>query len=333
MLSSPQVSQRERATLVEKALERQGIQRRWLRGPDGVSGPQDLSWRERISLAAGVFKLRIVGLLVFASLGGAFLGARGLPPLFNLATLVIAGAAAAAGASALNQYLERERDASMRRTRNRPLVRGTFEKPGWVLWAGLGLVIIPAALVAAWNPELAAFLVAGALIYVGVYTLWLKPRTALNIVIGGAAGSAAVMSGGAAVGAWQSPGVIALALLLFLWTPAHFWALSLLYRDDYRRGDFPMLPAQLAPEHASTWILIHSAATVLAGLVLGSLPNLGWVYILPTSAVSVWFLQKNLSLARNPGPKQASAVFVASNLYLLTLLVAILGQGLVATLG
>ena len=139
----------------------------------------------------------------------------------------------------------------MGRTRKRPLVNGDIPNPGWVPWVGASLIILPSAVVFPFNPALAFFLLLGAFIYVVIYTIWLKPRTLLNIVIGGAAGSAAVLSGSAAVGHWNDPGALVLALILFLWTPFHFWSLALLYRDDYTRADVPMLPTKTSPRQAA----------------------------------------------------------------------------------
>jgi protoheme IX farnesyltransferase len=122
---------------------------------------------------------------------------------------------AAAGASALNQYWERNRDGLMGRTRHRPLVNGDITDPRWVPLVGVALVLVPVLVVLPFNRPLAFFLLLGAFIYVGIYTIWLKPRTLLNIVIGGAAGSAAVLSGSAAAGAWNDVGALVLAAILF----------------------------------------------------------------------------------------------------------------------
>ncbi|NKQ37167.1 MAG: UbiA family prenyltransferase [Chloroflexi bacterium] len=163
------------------------------------------TWKETVQLLVVLFKLRIVTLLLLAATGGAFLGAQGWPGIGPLLLVLITGGMAASGASALNQYLERESDKRMGRTRKRPLPAGMIQFPKWVLAAGMVLVLLPVLAVLPFNPALAFFLLIGAIIYVGVYTIWLKPRSVLNIVIGGAAGSAAVLSGGAAVSAWQTP--------------------------------------------------------------------------------------------------------------------------------
>jgi protoheme IX farnesyltransferase len=270
-----------------------------------------------------LFKLRIVVLLVFSAMAGAFLGAHGIPEAGQLIVLLLSGTAAAAGASALNQYFERDRDALMRRTRRRPLPAGVLRHPGRILAAGLGLVLVAVLATLPFNRALAAFLALGALIYVAVYTLWLKPRSITNIVIGGAAGSCAVLSGGAAVGSWADPGVLALAGLVFAWTPMHFWSLALIYRDDYAVTGVPMLPVYTSPLVAARWVLLHGLATALIALALARHPTLGWLYLVPTSVATLWMLRSGLRFLRSAGRAEALAFFKASNLYLALVLLVI----------
>ncbi len=276
-----------------------------------------------LSTLAVLFKLRIVALLLFAAVGGAFLGADGRPALGQLALLLVTGGLAASGASALNQYLERESDARMGRTRKRPLVVGAIARPGWVPYVASLMILGPALAVLPFNPALALFLLLGAVIYVGIYTLWLKPRTLLNIVIGGAAGSAAVLSGSAAVGAWNNPGAVALALLVFLWTPTHFWSLAIVYRNDYQQSGMPMLPTQAGPRASAGWVALHTAATAFAALMLAGQPALGWIYFIPVAAATFDLMVRNVRLLMRPEGKQALSLFKASNLYLALILLMI----------
>ena len=279
-------------------------------------------WREWLSLAVTLFKLRVVSLLLMSAVGGAFLGAGGWPPLQELLILLATGLSSAAGASALNQYLERERDKEMSRTKKRPLPMNTINQ-AWVPIVGVLLILIPVLAVLPSNPALAFFLFLGAFIYVVIYTIWLKPRTLLNIVIGGAAGSAAVMSGGAAVGAWQDSGVIVLALILFLWTPCHFWSLAMVYRDDYAGVDVPMLPTQVSPQRAAWWVLSHTLPTALGSVLLAVRPTLGLVYFIPVFLVSAEMIRRNIMLIRQPNRTNALVLFITSNYYLLVVLLAI----------
>ena len=153
-----------------------------------------------------LFKARVVSLLLFSAVGGAFMGAGGWPGLGALALTLLTGWLAASGASAWNQYIERRSDGTMTRTRHRPLVNGDIANPRWVPWVATGMIVLSVLIALPFSLALAFWLAAGAFIYVVIYTLWLKPRTTLNIVIGGAAGSAAVLAGAAAGGDWTGPG-------------------------------------------------------------------------------------------------------------------------------
>ncbi len=263
-----------------------------------------------------LFKVRVVILLLVAAVGGAFVAAGTWPGVGNLALLAVVGGLAAGGASAINQYLERSLDARMERTRLRPLAAESWTRTRWVPYTGAALILLPALVVLPFKPGLSAFVVLGAVIYIWVYTVWLKRRTPLNIVIGGLAGSAAVLSGSAAVNAWNDPGALVLAGLVFLWTPTHFWSLAIAYRDDYARGGFPMLPVQTKPRAAASWILLHAGGASLAALALAALPALGWLYAASVALATVAFLALSIRLIVKPGKQQALALFHTSNLYL-----------------
>ncbi len=282
-----------------------------------------INWREWLQEWVVLFKLRVVSLLLLAAVGGAFLGARGWPGWGTLLLVLVTGGMAASGASALNQYLERHLDARMNRTRSRPMVTGSVARPRTVLILGLILIALPTLAVLPFNPALSFYLVLGAFIYIGVYTIWLKPRTLLNIVIGGAAGSAAVMSGGAAANAANDVAVITLALLVFLWTPTHFWSLALLYRHDYQKASFPMLPAQVTPHQSAWWVLAHTLPTGLAAILLASTPGLGWLYGLASVGLTGELLYRNIRLIAAPTPKNARRLFISSNYYLMAILLVI----------
>jgi len=280
-------------------------------------------WRSTLHTVMVLFKLRIVFLLLMAATGGAFLAAGGWPGWRALLLVWVTGGMAAAGASALNQYWERNRDGLMGRTRHRPLVNGEITDPRWVPIVGVALVVVPVLAMLPFNRPLSFFLLLGAFIYVGIYTIWLKPRTLLNIVIGGAAGSAAVLSGSAAVGAWNAVGALALAAILFLWTPFHFWSLAILYRDEYSRADVPMLPTQTTPHRAAWWVMTHTLPTGILSLLLVVLPGLSWLYFLPVLAITIDLFYRNVQLIRDPSPQYARKLFMSSNYYLLVLLLAI----------
>lgn len=288
-----------------------------------VRRPSLSLWRTAVVL----FKLRIVSLLVLSAFGGAGLGTlvTGRVSGWSWVLLALTGTLSAAGASGINQYLERERDSRMNRTAARPLATGQIENPHLVLLLGVGMVLGATALAAAFNLALAFWVFLGAVIYVGVYTVWLKPRTTLNIVIGGAAGSCAVISGGAAVGAWSAVGVWILAALVFVWTPVHFWALALAYRADYIKADYPMLPARVAPTVAARWTAVHTVLTASAGMALGFWPAIDWVYLVPIGLATAVLVVRTIALLIAPAEKApAFALFHFSNLYLALVLVVVL---------
>ena len=227
--------------------------------------------------------------------------------LLGLATLI-----ASSAAGAFNQLYEADLDARMRRTRARPFVTGRFHADfRW--YAGIGLALVFALLAAAvstnWLAALYVFL--GAFTYGVVYTVWLKRRTWLNIVIGGLSGSFAVLAGSAAAGATLSPVALILAAVLFLWTPPHFWALAFACKDDYRRAGVPMLPVVVGDRTSTLTILAHAAAlSALAMLPLWY--GMGWIYGVGALAGGSFFVTACIRLAMHPGRDNAWRAFAAS---------------------
>ena len=284
-----------------------------------------LSFNQWVKGLSKLFKLRIVMLLLLSSFGGAALGMIGGGELGNgrLLLLALTGTLSAAGASALNQYLEIDRDRQMQRTANRPLVVGMIKKPILLFYAASGMVILASVLaLLAGLPALAFWLLAGAVIYVAVYTIWLKPRTVLNIVIGGAAGSCAVIAGGAAVEAQWDPAVWILAGIVFAWTPVHFWALALAYRDDYRRAAYPMLPAVFSGETTARWIAFHTGLTTMLTVALAFWPRFDGLMVGITVLLVLPLMYKTAALLVRPERAQAFALFHTSNLFLTAVLTA-----------
>ncbi len=185
------------------------------------------------------------------------------------------------------------------------------------------MVLAPVVLIYPSNPEFSASLLLGAIIYLIVYTIWLKPRTPLNIVIGGAAGSCAVISGAASVGLWDHPGALLLALLLFCWTPIHFWSLAIVYAQDYKRARIPMLPVTSSPQVAAAWGLVHGVGAAISGLALALVPGLGPVYAIPAAVATAALLWQGWLLVQDASPKRAWRLFHTSNLYLFVTLIAL----------
>ncbi len=269
-----------------------------------------------------LMKLRIGAMIALTAVTGyaAVAPAVRPGPALALAVAMLLGS----GASAVfNHVWDRDIDRLMRRTRNRPLAAGTLSVAG-ALWlaaallaGGLGLAF------AAFNWVVALHLFLGAFVYAVVYTMWLKRRTWLNIVVGGAAGSFAVLAGAAAVRPdhWLLP--LLLAVVLFLRTPSHFWSLAILLADDYRAAGLPMLPVVVGERRTAWWILANSLALVAASLLPWALGLLGPVYGAAAAGLGAGLLGLNLKLVDCPTRKWAGWNFAASIPYLLGLLVAV----------
>ena len=230
----------------------------------------------------------------------------------QLAVLFIAMLLGSSGSAVFNQFYDRDIDGLMPRTAKRPLVNGTAgDARAALLFAAVLLVGGCALAVLAFNWVVAAHLFLGAFVYGVVYTVWLKRRTWWNIVIGGLAGSWAVLAGAAAVEPNLSAEALLLALVLFLWTPPHFWSLAIAYRDDYARAGVPMLPVVKGDRFAARAILAHAVVLVAVSLALAAYSP-GWLYALCAVAGGVLLLRHAIALVRAPGRRTAMACFHAS---------------------
>jgi len=275
-----------------------------------------------VAQLGSVFKLRIGLAIMFCALGGLAVTPGPAVAGWKIAVLALAVLLSAASAGAFNQYVERDLDARMARTRNRPFVTGAF-KAG-PLWLGAILSILALAVaMAGWtfNAAVALHVFLGAFTYGVVYTIWLKNRTWLNIVLGGLAGSFAVLAGAAAVDPQLAAAPAVLALVLFLWTPPHFWSLATALHKEYAAAGVPMLPVVVGDALAAKVILAHTVALVLLSLVPAAL-GMGWIYLTGAAVGGGYFVLKSVDLARHPGPKAAMANFFASLVQLGLLLVA-----------
>ena len=284
-----------------------------------------VAWRS----VAGVFKPRIALEIMLSAVAGiALAGGAGLP-WWQLVVLAASVFGAAGAAGALNQLAERDLDARMTRTQARPFVTGRFA--GGLAWYAVVLVLLASCVVAAGlatNWASAIYTLAGALTYSVVYTLWLKRRTWLNIVIGGLAGSFAVLAGAAAVDPIPGPAAWAFAVVLFLWTPPHFWSLATYYVDDYRSAGVPMLPVVFGERVAARVIFAHTIPLVLASLVPLAF-GAGWIYALGALTGGAYFLWRTWRLLREPTRRNAILSFLASLLQLGLLLAAAIVEGAV----
>jgi protoheme IX farnesyltransferase len=269
-------------------------------------------------------KPRVVGLVLFTAVASAFAAAEGVPPWPSLTLLLVTGFLVSGGAATLNHYFDRDIDGAMRRTRRRPLVTGQIRRPALVLVIGSGMMAVGLLLAAAFSLMLAVSLLAGAFTYVGIYTLWLKRRTRLNIVLGGASGSFAVIGGWALIDPRLGLAPLMLALVVFLWTPAHFWSLAMARSADYSQTKIPMLPAVVGSKTAANWVVIHVACTVALSLWLQPVAAFGVVYSTVAVASGLVFVWMGVQLLRQPGPAQAWALFKYSGVYLGLLFLSVL---------
>jgi protoheme IX farnesyltransferase len=272
-------------------------------------------------MAVSLLKLRIGVAIAASALAGIAVASGPHLAWWQVAGLAVAILGASGAAGAFNHYYDRDLDRLMRRTANRPFASGAFGESAWWPVAFLALLSISLALAAVSAGNIAAaYVFFGAFTYGIVYTVWLKRRSTWNIVVGGLAGSFAVLAGAAAVD--SSPQVVptVLAIVLFLWTPPHFWSLAAAKGDDYARAGIPMLPI-VAPTRAWTMaILAHSVALAAISLVplwYGA----GYLYGIGAAIGGGYFVWKSIELYRDPSKANAMANFFAS-LVQLALLVA-----------
>jgi protoheme IX farnesyltransferase len=282
-----------------------------------------------VALFFDLFKLRIGLDIGFTALAGLAVAPGPAPAAWRVALLIFAVVASSAAAGAFNQYVERDIDVRMARTKRRPFVTGRLvHSRRWLALIVLmcAAAVALAALVA--NSIAALYTFAGAFVYGVVYTVWLKRRTPLNIVIGGLAGSFAVLAGAAAV----TPAAIGavplwLAVVLFLWTPPHFWSLAIACRTDYEAAGVPMLPAVVGDARAARAVLAGTVLLVAASLV-PAMVGLSWLYAITAAASGAYFLWTSIALVRDPGRRTAMVNFHASLLQLTLLLSAAIADAL-----
>ncbi|HEX6297840.1 MAG TPA: heme o synthase [Burkholderiales bacterium] len=260
-----------------------------------------------------LFKVRIGVAIAFAAAAGLAVEEGSAKTTFvEGLSLVLAVLVASAAAGAFNQYVEHDLDRRMARTRNRPFVTGALKHgPAWLWLIGAMLVasVLAASLAASFLAGIYVFL--GAFTYGVVYTVWLKRRTWWNIVVGGLAGSFAVLAGAAAVSTTPGPEAIALAAVLFLWTPPQFWSLAIACRDDYAAAGVPMLPVVVGDARAAQAIYASAWLLVLVSLVPGFF-SLGLPYLACAAAGGIFFLLRCKALVQRPGRDTARAAFLAS---------------------
>jgi heme o synthase len=283
------------------------------RGSSVEAGP----WRDYVTLT----KPRIMSLLLVTGAAGMFVGAQGVPPLGLFVAAMVGLALACGGASALNHLLDRDIDRLMgKRTEKRPVAAGRVP-PARALEFGLVLSALSFVLLASVVNIFAAVLaLVGGLFYVLVYTRWLKRATTQNIVIGGAAGAVPPLVGYAAATGNLALPAVWLFLIVFLWTPPHFWALALLLKESYAAANVPMLPVVRGESETTRQIVVYSFVLVAFTLLVGFW--FGPVYVAAAVLLGALFLLLAWQLRREPSRRRAGALFHYSLLYLALLFVA-----------
>ncbi len=284
--------------------------------------PEAAPTRSTIAAYVALTKPRIIELLLITTVPTMIVAERGWPSLWLVVATVIGGTLAAGGANAVNMYVDRDIDKIMNRTKGRPLATGEIEPRNALIFSVALLIAAFAWLTGFVNLLSAVFALSAAAFYIFVYTLWLKRTSTQNIVIGGAAGCMPVLVGWAAVTdsiGWEP---IVLFAIIFLWTPPHFWALAVKYRDDYSAADVPMLPSVASMETTSRQILAYTLAVWAVSLLFTPIASMGWIYTLTAVVAGGLFTYYAVALLRDPTPKRAMTMFTFSITYLSVLFIA-----------
>jgi heme o synthase len=263
-----------------------------------------------------LMKLRVVELLLVTTVPTMVLAEGGWPDIWLIVITLIGGTLAAGGANAINMYVDRDIDALMERTKNRPLVTGLIPPRNGLIFA---IVLEIAAFIVLWvgaNLLAAILAIAATLFYVFVYTLWLKRTSKQNIVIGGAAGAMPVLVGWAAVRDSLDWAPWILFAIIFFWTPPHFWALAIRHADDYRAAGVPMLPVVVEQREAIRSMVIYTLITVAVSFLVLPVSELGWVYGISAGILGVAFAAGTIALARRPSDRGSMQLFTFSITYL-----------------
>ncbi|MGH9103919.1 MAG: heme o synthase [Acidimicrobiales bacterium] len=278
--------------------------------------------RRKLAAFVALTKPRIIELLLVTTVPTMVVAARGLPSATLVLATLVGGTLAAGGANAMNMVYDRDIDAVMGRTKGRPLVTGAVGPVAASVFA-VGLEI--AAFVELWltvNLLSAVLAVAATVFYVGIYTMLLKRSTSQNIVIGGAAGAVPVLVGWSAVTGHLGLAPVIMFAIIFMWTPPHFWALAVRYRDDYAAAHVPMLPAVTGLRNVANQIIVYTAVLWALSLALGPLAHLGVVYLASAAVLGAAFVGKAWALRSDPSRKRAMSLFHYSISYLTLLFVA-----------
>ena len=278
---------------------------------------------DRVKAYVALTKPRIIELLLVTTVPTMVLAARGLPSGWLVLATMVGGTLAAGGANAVNMVIDRDIDRIMGRTRRRPLATGMLEARPALVFA---LVLEAVAFAELWllvNPLSAVLALSAMLFYVFVYSLWLKRTSSSNIVIGGAAGAVPVLVGWTAVTNSLALAPVVLFAVVFLWTPPHFWALAIRYREDYAAADVPMLPVVTTFEETATRIVRYTILLWGATLLLAPVAGLQELYLVAATVLGALFSLHATQLRRRGTTEAAMRTFKFSITYLTLLFVAV----------
>lgn len=290
---------------------------------------QVFSVGERLAGYLALTKPRIIELLLVTTVPTMFVAQGRVPSVWLMVATVIGGTLAAGGANAVNMVVDRDIDGLMERTMHRPLVQGVMSPRAALTFAVCIEVAAFTWLFATVNPLSAVLAVSATFFYVFVYTLWLKRTTTQNIVIGGAAGAVPVLVGWSAVTNTLDWAPVVLFLIVFFWTPPHFWALAIRYRDDYSAASVPMLPSVVTLAETARRIIFYSVVLVGLTLVFASVAGMGPVYVGSALVLGLLFVAMAVAVRRDPSERTAMRLFSYSITYMTLLFAAMVVDVLV----
>lgn len=281
-------------------------------------------WSQQLRDYYELCKPRVVMLIVFTAIIGMLLAAPGVVPIVPFVVGTLGITLMAASAAVVNQILDQRADARMARTQRRPIVQGHIDTPRAVAFAvvlgGAGMAVL-----LMWVNALTAWLTLATLVgYAGIYTVYLKRATPQNIVIGGASGATPPLLGWAAITGEVSVDAIILFLIIFIWTPPHFWALAIERYTEYAEVDIPMLPVTHGVEHTRTQVLVYSVVLFGVSLLPFVVGMSGWLYLIAAIGLSGWFVIDAARLKFRPYPGIGMRTFGYSIIYLMALFIALL---------
>ena len=287
--------------------------------------------RSQVGAYVALTKPRIIELLLVTTVPTQIVAERGIPSVWLMVATVFGGTLAAGGANAINMYVDRDIDKLMKRTQNRPLATGVIEPRNALVFAIALEVVAFVFLWATVNLLSAVLAVAACLFYVFVYTLWLKRTSSHNIVIGGAAGAVPVLIGWSSVTNSLGWAPIVLFAVMFYWTPPHFWALAIRYKDDYAAADVPMLPVVADYRTTCTRIIGYTLVLWALTLLFAPVAHMGAIYVVAAVALGGIFTFQTVRLFADPTPARAMRVFGWSITYVTLLFGAMVVDQLVRT--